>query len=69
MLLILCPPLFPVFLQTPLPYKIIINQEVIAVEEDSGDITEKKDDDNEHEDDSKVDLLLDCCSWPQVCEP
>ena len=62
MLLILCPPLFPVFLQTPLPYKIIINQEVIAVEEDSGDITEKKDDDNEHEDDSKVDLLLDCCS-------
>ena len=65
MLLILCPPLFSspsVFLQTPLPYKIIINQEVIAVEEDSGDITEKKDDDNEHEDDSKVDLLLDCCS-------
>ena len=62
MLLILCPFLFPVFLQTPLPYKIIINQEVIAVEEDSGDITEKKDNDNEHEDDSKVDLLLDCCS-------
>ena len=44
------------------PVTVAIDDEIIAVENDPGNVTAEKDDDNEHEDHGEVDLFLDARS-------
>ena len=46
---------------------MVSHNEVIAVEEHSGDVTKDEYKDNADEDKSEVDLLLNSISWPQMC--
>ena len=44
------------------PVTVAIDDEIIAVENDSGNVTAEKDDDNEHENNREIDLFLDARS-------
>ena len=44
------------------PVTVAIDDEIIAVENDPGNVTTEKDDHNEHEDHGEVDLFLDARS-------
>ena len=54
---------------TVVPDKVIIDQEVIAVDEDPGDVTEEEDYHNEHENDCQIYLPFCRSPRPQMCKP
>ena len=52
-----------------LPYEIIGEDEVIAVDENPGDVTAEEDHNNAHEDEGQVNLTLDRVSCPPMGIP
>ena len=51
------------------PDDLLAGEELVAVDEDAGDVAEQKDKDNADEDRSQVDLLLHRGSCPRVGQP
>ena len=55
--------------QMVLPDEVIDHNEIIAVDEDSWNVTEKEDNNNTHENEGKVDLTFHRVSCSAMCKP